>query len=144
MYTDWIAHHRASVFVATRTPDSLDLVGYVLAHFYDQEYAQHTFGSPPWFYVSEIGASTRDGDIIAALLSAVAQEAMQRGMGYGQLALPHDPQIDAALDLLFGQSPEEQTMTGSLMMRGLVPDAERELARAVAAPEAIFWEIDRY
>jgi GNAT superfamily N-acetyltransferase len=144
MYIDWITHHRASVFKATRSPGDHDLAGYILAHFYDQEYAQRTFGSPPWFYVSEIGVAERNNDLLPALLSTVAQEAIQRGMAYGQLALPHDPQIGAALEHLFGQSPEEQTVTGSLMLRGLTPDAEQELATAVAAPGAIFWELDRY
>jgi ribosomal protein S18 acetylase RimI-like enzyme len=144
MYTDWIAHHRASVFVATRTPADRDLSGYILAHFYDQEYSQRTFGSPPWFHVSEIGTSERDGDVIAALLSAVAQEAMQRGMGYGQVALPHDPHIDTALEHLFGQIPTEKALAGAVMMRALAPDAKQSLEAAVAAPGSIFWEIDRY
>jgi ribosomal protein S18 acetylase RimI-like enzyme len=144
MFADWIAHHCATVFVATRTPGDRNLAGYILAHFYDQEYAQRTFGSPPWFYVSEIGITERNSDLIPALLSTVAQEAIQRGMAYGQLALPHEPQVDAALEHLFGQSPEEQTMIGSLMMRGLTPDAEQELAISGAAPGAIFWELDRY
>ena len=144
MYTDWISHHRASIFAATQAPDSQDLAGYVVAHFYDQEYAQRTFGSPPWFYVSEIGASARDGAVIAALLSSVASEAMRRGMAYGQLALPHEPQLDIALERLFGQTPAEQTTAGSVMIRAVSLEAERELAGAIAAPESIFWEIDRY
>jgi GNAT superfamily N-acetyltransferase len=144
IYTDWLTQHRASVFVATQTPQAHDLSGYVVVHFYDQEYAQRTFGSPPWFYVSEIGASVHDSDIIAALLSAVAQEAMRRSLAYGQLALPHDPHVDSALENLFGQSPAEQTATSGVMMRSLAPNAERELAAAVAASGPIFWEIDRY
>jgi hypothetical protein len=95
-------------------------------------------------YVSEIGASERDGNVIVELLSAVAQEAKQQGMGYGQLALPHDPQIDTALERLFGQTPAEQTEAGTVMMRALKPNGQHELEAAVAAPESIFWEIDRY
>src|SRR5258706_10611991 len=121
MYTEWIAQHCAQVFVATRSPTDHDLSGYVLAHFYDQEYAQRVFGSPPWFYISEIGARAHDGAVIPALLAAVAQAATQRGMGYGQLALPHDPQIDAALVDLFGQPLEEQAQPGTVMMRTLTP-----------------------
>jgi hypothetical protein len=46
----------------------------------------------------------------------------------------------------FADDPQRfaHTQTGSLMMRGLAPSADRTLAAAVAAPEAIFWEVDRY
>jgi hypothetical protein len=142
MYTEWIAQHCAQVFVATRSPTDHDLSGYILAHFYDQEYAQRTFGSPPWFYISEIGA--REHEVIPALLAAVAQAATQRGMGYGQLALPHDPQIGAALADLFGRLSEEQAQLGTVMMRALTPDAQPDLEATHTAPEAIIWELDRY
>jgi ribosomal protein S18 acetylase RimI-like enzyme len=49
MFADWIAQHRARVFVATRAAADHNLSGYILAHFYDREYAQRTYGSPPWF-----------------------------------------------------------------------------------------------
>ncbi|MFL5806336.1 MAG: hypothetical protein ACJ8CR_31975 [Roseiflexaceae bacterium] len=144
MYTDWIAQHCAQVFVATRSPTDHDLSGYVLAHFYDQEYVQRVFGSPPWFYISEIGACTYDGAVIPALLAAVARAATQRGMGYGQLALPHEPQIDAALADLFGRLSEEQAQLGTVMMRALTPDAQPDLEATHTAPKAIIWELDRY
>jgi hypothetical protein len=142
MCNDWIAQHRAVVLVAARACGAI--CGYALAHFYDHAYAQQYYGSPPWFYVSEIGARDSESGAIPALLAAVAQEARQRGMGYGQLALPSEPQVDAALAALFGETLEEHSQPGMMMLRALAPGAAEAFEAARLASGAIFWELDRY
>jgi hypothetical protein len=144
MLDDWISHHRAHILVATRTPTDHDLAGYIVVHFYDQAYAQHYFSSPPWFYISEIGTKTEDSQAIGVLLSAAGRRALQLGMAYGQLGLPHQPEIDTALASLLAQTLERHTRSGKLMMRALSPADQPGLEAASTNPTAHFWEIDHY
>jgi hypothetical protein len=56
-------HHRLrrlrrSLGFHSLTADPDDWCGYIVAHFYDTTYAEQNFGSPPWFFISEIGTRT--------------------------------------------------------------------------------------
>jgi hypothetical protein len=140
MLTDWIKHHRAVIFVATLASNVSDWCGHAVVHYYDLDYAQRMFGSPPWFFISEIGVRTGDQEATDALLQAVAEEARRQGMGYAQMVLPNDPQLDAALREQFGETLEEHHETGAMMVRALTPDAPE----IVHNPSTFFWSLDRF
>jgi GNAT superfamily N-acetyltransferase len=141
--SNWIANQRATYLVATPNGDSTDICGYVLVHYYDQAYAAQHFGSPPWFHVSEIGART--GDALAALLSGIATQAYERDIAYSHFSLPEDKDIDKALEQLFVQPMNRESITGAIMARPVADDFDcAQLEALFTAPGALFWEIDRF
>jgi hypothetical protein len=142
MLGEWIQNHRAVIFVASPASDSGDWCGYVVVHTYDAAYAQQAFGSPPWFFISEIGVRKSEREATTALLHAVAEEAKRQGMGYAQMTLPNDPPLNAALREMFGETLEEHPEMGAMMMRALSADAP-EIVQVMQDSAAFFWSLDR-
>jgi hypothetical protein len=141
MLRDWITHHCAQLLVAYRVDQPSTLCGYVVAHFYDADYAQRQFGSPPWFFMSEIGALANEREALDALVVEVVRRAAHQGMGYGQFDLAFDPQRDALLQAVWGPTLEEHMEPGTMMICPLLQDPA---PWPTLAPEAHFWSIDRY
>lgn len=143
MLTDWIKHHRAVILVATPATSISEWCGYVVVHYYDFAYAHRVFGSPSWFFISEIGVRTNEPQAASALLNGVAAEALRQGMGYGQMALPRDLLLDVTLKGLFGETLEEHQEMGAMMVRTLTPDTPK-IKRLYEDTTAFYWSLDRF
>jgi hypothetical protein len=144
MYSDWQQHHHAKILVAERKNGTANVCGYALLHLYDQEYAKTNFKSPPWFYISELGVLGNDPEAILSLLTAIAKEAKENGLGYGQMALPNELWIIQALELVFITPIENIKNEGTTMMKTLSLNMESNLVASKTAAEAFVWEIDRF
>jgi GNAT superfamily N-acetyltransferase len=141
--TDWMAFQRVSIFVATRGLEDNHPCGYLFGQFYDQAYARYHFDSPPAFILFEIGVRPGDEAAIPALLYAAGRYAAERGIVRGQVDLPDEPLINAALERLFGASLHLSSEPNGMMARTLAPDFEqRALDEIFAAPGSICWSID--
>ena len=126
-----------------RAANDHDLCGYVLAHLYDAEYARQQWGSPPWFFVSELGVRPGDEEALLALFSTVAGIATETGMRWGQGSFPHDSTVDRVVQYLFGATRREDVIQGSMMARPIASRfTEDHLEAICAAPGTISWDCD--
>ena len=92
----------------------------------------------------EIGALENDLDVIQSLLTAIAMHAKEKGLGYGQMALPNEPWILQALERVYTSPLEAMENEGTTMIKALSPMMEGKLTEAITAPEAFVWEMDRF
>jgi len=129
-----IAQEQMIILAAYASQASADMLGYCFAHFFD-------FG----FLVTELGADPQDRDTIAALLLAVGEEAERRGIRYGEVDLPYEPIVDAAVADLFGTTLHLSAANTRIMARAVNPAlGAHELAAIFAAPGAWYSVIDHF
>jgi hypothetical protein len=97
------------------------------------------------FFVSELGVRPHDRAAIVALLSAVVDEAGRCGSAQrGQICVPHEPEMDMALEAVFGQTIQE-SHDAMLMARAIRPGFdEYQLTSMFDTPGAIAWTIDQF
>ncbi len=132
---DWIDNEGLIIYAAFRGEDAGCLCGFAFAEFY-----------PPGFQVRDMGVLPQEPDATLALLSAVAAEAERRGIPLSaRMYLPHEPQIDAAIDRLFGPTLYAGEDRGHLMARAVGAGfTDRQLDAIFAAPSAHISTIDLF
>ncbi|MDQ3856510.1 MAG: hypothetical protein M3281_08985 [Chloroflexota bacterium] len=130
---EWMTSEGLIIFAAFRGEDAPRLCGFAFAEFY-----------PPGFQVRDMGVLPEEPDATVALLTAVAAEAGRRGIPLSaRMYLPHEPQIDAALDRLFGPTLHAGEDWGHLMARVVGAGfTDRQLDTIFAAPGAHISAID--
>ncbi|SRR6266498_381405 len=130
MFQFW--KHPPQVLIATRENASMPC-GYVFGHYY-----------PVGFVISEIGVVPTEREAIAALLNAVADEALRRGSpARGRVYLPSEPAVDMVLARFFGATLHTGAEPDS-MLRPIATGMTRHQADTIVmAPGAIRWGIDQ-
>jgi hypothetical protein len=132
---NWIATEGLVIFAGFRSEAGSQICGYAMVEFY-----------PAAFQIRDLGLLPAETDAIAALLSAVAQEAQRRGIPpSGRLYLPHEPAIDVAVEQSFGATLQRGQDQGQLMARTIGSRfTDQQLDALFAAPGAIVSAIDLF
>jgi hypothetical protein len=132
---NWITTEGLVIFAAFREGADPRLCGYAMAEFY-----------PPGFQVRDMGVLPEEAGATLALLTEVAAEAQRRGIPLaGRMYLPQEPQIDTALERLFGPTLHAGHDEGHLMARTIAADfTDRQLDAIFSAPGAHFSAIDLF
>ncbi|HEX8682528.1 MAG TPA: GNAT family N-acetyltransferase [Ardenticatenaceae bacterium] len=137
--TAWLSGHAPVILVARRAGQA-DVRGYAIVYYSDEEPAR-AFGLDRLFTVSELGIFPGDEEAVSALLAAALSESGGRLLG-GRVYAPREPEIDAAIEQLFGQSAR-QDQDSEPMARVIAPDFEQsDLDALFAAPGAMAWPLD--
>ncbi len=133
--SDWMTNEGLVIYAAFRGEAAPRLCGFALAEFY-----------PPGFQVRDMGVLPEEPDATLALLTTVAAEAGRRGIPLSaRIYLPHEPQIDAALDRLLGPSLHAGEDRGHLMARAVGAGfTDRQLDAIFATPSAHLSAIDLF
>ncbi|HKP51058.1 MAG TPA: GNAT family N-acetyltransferase [Chloroflexia bacterium] len=136
-------HPMLLIMAYTGEGDDKEYAGYLVVDYSTQEVAREEFNLDQFFTIGEIGVAPGHEEAIPALTSALADNAAQGHVG-GRSFLPREPQIDAAMRALFGQSlqmPDDRDMMALPLEEGC---GHEELEAMFAAPGALFWIVDDF
>jgi GNAT superfamily N-acetyltransferase len=129
-----ILHEQLQIIVAWSADMPSQLCGYLLAHFFDFA-----------FLVKEIGVVPGDALAIAALFSAVGDEASRRRLLYGEVELPHEAPLDTLVADLFGASLHLSDANTRVMARAISSGfSSQQLDAIFQAPNAFYSGIDHF